>query len=252
MEPTAHEPNPNAASGPEADRLRKELETKLTALFEHCWRGWLYVREWRVLDKCLSEHPVLRRTDPALFNLAHAAFADQSMLTLARLVDKRKDVASVHWVIDFAERHKCIFRYRTDSLVAGIAHDKRILAELEPRIGNLKKLRDNYYAHLNRESLTSLDRLFAASPFGHDDAEELFRAIGGILNRYSGHLLDAETLVDEVIGEGHTKWLLDFLGKSLTAANLGFDQATELQQMLNELFGDRHGALEITVRSKLG
>jgi hypothetical protein len=240
----------NAATGPEADRLRLELNAMLRPLIDQCWRGWLYLREWRVLDERLRVHPILRSADPALFSLALAAFADQSMLMLARLIDRHKAVASVHWVIDFSEQHKNIFPHRSDVLAQGIADDRRKLAELRMKMADLKRLRDNYYAHLNRKALTSLDTLFAECSFDFEDAGKLYSTVGTMLNRYSGHLSDSTTLIDRVAGEGHTSWLLSFLGKCLEAANMKTAQCSDLERMLNELFGGRFHQREISVRKR--
>jgi len=234
--------NPNTDKC-EGARLQREFEDGLDALTRQCWRGWLYVREWRVLNKCLRQYPILAKTDPVLFDLAHEAIADWAIMIAARLVDERPEVASVRWLLCYAEKHPAIFPHRQNAVMTGVKADGQRLSELAPKIGKLMAIRHNYFAHLNRKHLMPLGKLYTKYPFSPDDAEELYEAIGGILNRYSGYLRGSATRMNAVIREGHTEWLLDFLSKALDAANT-YEQA-ELQRVLDELYHITKKGLEI-------
>lgn len=224
-------------------RLRRRFECGLDELTGQCWWGRLYVRELRVLGKCLGQYPTLMKTDPALFKLAHHAIAGQVMMIAARLVDTHKDAASVYWFLNFVEQNTTIFPYPQNVVMTWVKADRQRLSDLEEKIDKLTAIRDKHYAHIDKEYLMQLGKLHTEYPFLPDDAEELYMAVGGILNRYSGRLRDSATYMETVLGEGHTAWLLDFLDKSLEAANT-HDQA-ELQRLLDELYHITEKGLEI-------
>jgi hypothetical protein len=225
--------NPDPSTCEDA-RLRCRFEGGLDELTGQCWWGRLCVRELRVLGKCLGQYPTLMKTDPALFKLAHHAIAGQVLMIAARLVDTHKDAASVYWFLNFVEQNATIFPYPQNVVMTWVKADRQRLSDLEEKIGKLTAIRDKHYAHIDKEYLMQLGKLHTEYPFLPDDAEELYMAVGGILNRYSGHLRDSATRMEAVIGEGHTEWLLGFLSKSLEAANT--HQQAELQRLLDDLY----------------
>jgi len=149
----------------------------------------------------------------------------------------------VYWLLSFAEQNTAIFPYPQNAVMTWVKADRQRLSAFEKKIEKLTALRDKHYAHVDKEYLMQLDKLHTEYPFLPDDAEELYKAIGGILNRYSGDLRGSATRMDAVIREGQTEWLLDFLSKSLDAANT-YEQA-ELQRVLDELYHITKKGLEI-------
>ena len=239
--------NTDAENPAEQMRLRDVFKARLSELTRQCCLGKLYVREWRVLVACLAQYPALREVDTALFGVARTALPGQAVMVLARLVDKHPNAAGVHWLLNSAEQNIAIFPYRREMVRQAVVEDRCKLDELAVSVQNLRCLRDKYYAHFDKASLTSLGKLHDDYPFGPDDADDLYETIGNILNRYSGHLLNWATCMETPFGK-RTGWLLGFLSKSLEAANMPGHQQNELVWLLDELYHISEKELEIRPR----
>jgi hypothetical protein len=223
------------------DREVEKLKTKLGGLIGQYWLGWLYAHEWRIVDRYLTQFPILRETDPALFNLVHAAFADQARIHLARILDRGG--FGIWKLLETVEKNEHIFRDDVRSEVAaGIVEDRRNLDALKKKIDNLARLRNKYFAHLDPKHLTSPEALFAKFEFTPDDADALYRCIGSILNRYRGCLVDDEFVMNEVGGEGKTDWLLSTLAEHIKARNA---HPVDLPALLDKLYDLRDSGLEV-------
>jgi hypothetical protein len=198
-----------------------------------------------VLDKALTDRPLLLQTDPALFGLAHSSLYSQALLYAARFLEDNTQSLGMVAFLNFAEQCAQLLlpRQRLE-LRDFLTEDRHSLDRISTLTGRIKALRDNFYAHWDKKFVTELDELFTQYPVSADDLERVFQLCRGVLNHYDGIFLDRETHY-EMAGEGYTEWLLRFLDQVLKLANAW--DGTELPQELRDLFeGDWN--LDVTRR----
>jgi hypothetical protein len=224
-------------SGPD-HQLGEKIRDWLGALYEAWLRGVTHLRMWQRLTELLPERRDASEMAPMFWRLTVLAHLDWSVFTAVRFFDRGRDSVAMTNLLDSVERYaRSLPKSRGQRLIWEAAGDKVVIERLAGLASTAKKIRDRYYAHLDKKYAANPKRFLASNVVQEDDLVEVYKGVRALLDRY-GAKFRVLPPSDDIIGGQHTdlsvQGVLDFLDHSLQAANS--NEPADIAKRLDDLY----------------
>lgn len=140
----------------------------------------------KIAKEIRAADPVVVHTAKTFFGLTHDAHIDAAQMYAAKLHDKTRGTITVRSALDEADRLAGSFVGTSAEQVRKIVEASRLqLKEFEATLSTLEDRRNEYLAHLDRNTVLDPTELNTRATLTIDDLDHLFVETGNILNDIS-------------------------------------------------------------------
>jgi hypothetical protein len=156
------------------DRMQKLISMEIvpkTAIFDYFTKH-LYERD---------EDP--HSVEPLLWYIQSGLYSDLTF-SIYRLFDKNGDRNIYHFT-HYAQQHKNTIPWKTPLVASDFARHEKLLADIFPKIENLRKRRNKFFAHYSKKFFYEPDKINEEFPFSNTDAMELVRVLQKIISDHT-------------------------------------------------------------------
>lgn len=166
-----------------ADNRSLSLEQIVNSLKTEVIFGRTHLKIVRAIR---AADPVVVHTARTFFGLTHDAHIDVAQMYAAKLHDKTSGTITVRSALDEAERIAGTFsRASAEQVRTIVAAAKVQLKEFETTLSTLEDRRNEYLAHLDRNTVLDPTEINTRATLTIDDLDHLFLETGNILNDIS-------------------------------------------------------------------
>ena len=136
-----------------------------------------HYRIYSDLTAAIKKEPSLNRYRD-FFDMTIFAHFSGMIMSIARLLDRHKDTASIHWLLQYIENHPVEF----DSKIIDAQNIRSRLDSLSKQQNKVRQIRNKRVAHKERLDKSESEEFWVKVGLAQRDVEELLSELQNILN----------------------------------------------------------------------
>lgn len=193
----------------DAERLFRD---RLQLLVKHVRHAYAHLSIMEQIELSHDYVKTVFKSAPVFYHFTRKAHYDTAFAHIMRVVDRDKNVVSIHSFLNFIQSRPDIFTsHSSDTINREVHTDREVLKHINPDIAHL---RDTYYAHLDKENLQERPETFTKYPLSSEQLTGVLDHVASILNKYSAFFSN-EGFEFRIVSDDDATDLLKYLSESL-------------------------------------